>query len=330
MIILNDFYQYSSERYLQEKAEKKEIRFIGTVMGLGIIGYVILQTLFGDLFLSGFLGRLATIDPAFNCVATIFLSLIGLLIPFGICGVAVGRRTGKRIWNFEKPVSIPLMLAAVPFGFFVCLAGNYVTSWFVNFMDGAGVELTAPEFAVPDDFAGRILYIVTIAVVPALVEEFAIRGAVMQPLRRYGDKFAIVASALFFGILHGNLIQAPFAVIAGIAIGYAVCITNSLWTGILIHFANNLYSVFTEFMIQDISDLEVLDAVYTISSVTLTVISVLGSVVFILLKSNRKLMPSFTVASEKTKMLAFILNIPMIIAIIIMLVITSWFVSTGG
>ena len=37
-----------------------------------------------------------------------------------------------------------------------------------------------------------------------------------------------------------------------------------------------------------------------------------------------------SVAPGKTKMLAFILNIPMIIAIIIMLVITSWFVSTGG
>lgn len=327
---MNDFYQYSSERFLQEKTEKKEIRFIGSVMGLGIIGYVIIQNLVSELIFSTSLGKLVESDPSFNCVVTIFLSILGLMIPFGIGGLVVKKRTGKRIWNFDRPVSIPLMLSAVPFGFFVCLAGNYATSWFVTLMDSSGVQLTAPDFAVPTDFAGRVIYAVTIAVVPPLVEEFAIRGAVMTPLRRYGDKFAILASSLFFAVLHGNLIQAPFALIAGIAIGYAVCITNSLWTGVLIHFANNFYSVLTEFMIEDIENAEVLDAVYSISTVTLCVVSVLGSVIFILLKNRRKLVPSFTALRGRSKMFAFIFNIPMIVAIGIMLAITALYVAIGG
>lgn len=327
---MNDFYQYSSERFLQEKTEKKEIRFIGSVMGLGIIGYVIIQNLVSELIFSTSLGKLVGSDPSFNCVVTIFLSILGLMIPFGIGGLVVKKRTGKRIWNFDRPVSIPLMLSAVPFGFFVCLAGNYATSWFVTLMDSSGVQLTAPDFAVPTDFAGRVIYAVTIAVVPPLVEEFAIRGAVMTPLRRYGDKFAILASSLFFAVLHGNLIQAPFALIAGIAIGYAVCITNSLWTGVLIHFANNFYSVLTEFMIEDIENAEVLDAVYSISTVTLCVVSVLGSVIFILLKNRRKLVPSFTALRGRSKMFAFIFNIPMIVAIGIMLAITALYVAIGG
>ena len=41
-------------------------------------------------------------------------------------------------------------------------------------------------------------------------------------------------------------------------------------------------------------------------------------------------MPSFTVAAEKSKMFAFIVNIPMIIAIAIMLTITALFVAIGG
>ena len=299
-------------------------------MGLGIIGYVIIQNLVSELIFSTSLGKLVESDPSFNCVVTIFLSILGLMIPFGIGGLVVKKRTGKRIWNFDRPVSIPLMLSAVPFGFFVCLAGNYATSWFVTLMDSSGVQLTAPDFAVPTDFAGRVIYAVTIAVVPPLVEEFAIRGAVMTPLRRYGDKFAILASSLFFAVLHGNLIQAPFALIAGIAIGYAVCITNSLWTGVLIHFANNFYSVLTEFMIEDIENAEVLDAVYSISTVTLCVVSVLGSVIFILLKNKRKLVPSFTALRGRSKMFAFIFNIPMIIAIGIMLAITALYVAIGG
>ncbi len=327
---MNEYYQYTSEIYLQERKEKKEIRFLGTVAGLCVIGYVIIQNLLSEMLYSTPLAQYYETDPTFSSVVTIFFSLFGMLIPFGLGGYFIGRRTKTNVFNFEKPVSIPLMLSAIPFGFFICLVGNYATSWFVTLMDSAGIQLSAPEYSVPSDFSGRIVYAVSIAVVPALVEEFAIRGAVLQPLRKYGDKFAILASALLFAVLHGNLIQAPFALIAGIGIGYAVCITNSVWTGVLIHFCNNLYSVLTEFMIEDIANEDVLNQVYLIMTVTLYAVSILGSVIFVVLKNRRKLMPSFTVLRERSKLFAFVTNIPMIIAFAIMFSITLLFISMGG
>lgn len=330
MISLNDFYQSSADIYLQERKEKKEIRFLGTVAGLCVIGYVIIQNLLSDFLYATPLAKYYETDPAFSSVVTIFFSILGMLIPFGIGGYFIGRRTRANVFNFEKPVSIPLMLSAVPFGFFICLIGNYATSLFVTFMDEAGIYLSAPDYPLPTDLSGRIVYAVSIAVVPALVEEFAIRGAVLQPLRKYGDKFAIFASALIFAVLHGNLIQAPFALIAGIGIGYAVCITNSVWTGVLIHFCNNLYSVLTEFMVEDITNEEVLNQVYLIMTVTLYAVSILGSVIFIVLKNRRKLMPSFTVLRERSKLFAYVFNIPMIIAFAIMFSITLLFISMGG
>ncbi len=324
---MNEFYQSSSELYLQEKSEKKEIRFLGTVAGLCVIGYVLIQNILSEILYMTPLADYYENDPAFSSVVTIFFSLFGLLIPFGLGGYFIGKRTKTNVFNFEKPFSIPLMLSAVPFGFFICLIGNYVTSLFVNFMDTVGIHLSAPDYPVPSDFGGRIIYAVSIAVVPALVEEFAIRGAILQPLRKYGDKFAIFASALLFAVLHGNLIQAPFALIAGIGIGYAVCITGSVWTGVLIHFCNNLYSVITEFMIEDITNEAVLNQVYIITMAALYAVSILGAILFVVLKGRRKLMPSFTVLREKSKLFAYVLNIPMIIAIVIMFFITLMFVS---
>ena len=221
------------------------------------------------------------------------------------------------------------MVFAVPLGFFVCLAGNYISSIFVNIMSDIGFSLSSPDFDVPSDIPGRIVYLVSIAVVPALVEEFAIRGAVLQPLRRYGDKFAIIASAIIFAVLHGNLIQAPFALIAGIALGYAVCITNSIWTGVLIHFCNNLYSVIIEFLIEDIADEQLLNRIYIITMIALYAVSILGSVIFVIVKGKRKLMPSFTLISDGQKMKSFLINLPMVIAILIMLKITAQNVSFG-
>ncbi|MBQ8016239.1 MAG: CPBP family intramembrane metalloprotease [Clostridia bacterium] len=327
---MNDFYQSSAEIYLQGRQEKKEIRFLGSVAGLCVIGYVIIQNVLSEILYATPLAEYYETDPTFSSVVTIFFSIFGMLIPFGLGGYIIGKRTNTNVFNFEKPVSIPLMISAVPFGFFICLIGNYVTSLFVTYMDSAGIHLSAPDYALPSDFSGRIVYAVSIAVVPALVEEFAIRGAVLQPLRKYGDKFAILASALLFAVLHGNLIQAPFALIAGIGLGYAVCITNSVWTGVLIHFCNNFYSVLTEFLLEDITDEEVINQVYLIMTVTLYAVSILGSVIFIVLKNRRKLMPSFTVLRERSKLFAYVTNIPMAIAIIIMFLITLLFISVGG
>lgn len=325
MILLSEIYTAPSEFYLRE--EKKGIKYIGRIAGICIISYVLIQNILSILLFMGPLGTLYENDPDFQSVTAIFFSLAGILIPFGIGGYFINKRTKTDVFNLGKPVSTKLMLAAVPFGFFICLAGNYVTGLFVNFMDSIGVHLTSPEYVVPSDFAGRFIYTVAIAVAPPLVEEFAIRGVVMQPLRKYGDKFAIIASAFIFAVLHGNLIQAPFALIAGIGIGYAVCITNSVWTGVLIHTVNNFYSVVIEFMIEDITDEKMLDRVYLITTIALYAVSIIGSVIFIVLRKRRRIMPSFTVLSEKRKMFSFVWSIPMIIALIIMYHITKGYVE---
>ncbi|MGN0573306.1 MAG: lysostaphin resistance A-like protein [Acutalibacteraceae bacterium] len=326
---MNGYFQPPESRYLQEQSERRGVKYVGIVSGVCVISYVIIQNLMSLIVAMTPLRELYFNDPTMQSVVTIFMSVFSLLVPFGIGGMLISRKTGDQVFNFGKPVSGKLMVFAVPLGFFVCLAGNYVSSIFVNIMSDIGFNLSSPDFDVPSDIPGRIVYLVSIAVVPALVEEFAIRGAVLQPLRRYGDKFAIIASAIIFAVLHGNLIQAPFALIAGIALGYAVCITNSIWTGVLIHFCNNLYSVIIEFLIEDIADEQLLNRIYIITMIALYAVSILGSVIFVIVKGKRKLMPSFTLISDGQKMKSFLINLPMVIAILIMLRITAQNVSFG-
>ncbi len=326
-MILYSYRDLQAENYFLRQEEKNSIKRIGKASALGVVGYVIVQNLMSVVLLITPLGALYARDPAVQSVVTIFLSVFSMLIPFGLCGFYLEKKTKTDVFRFDKPVSTKLMITAVLFGLFICLAGNYVTSIFVTAMSDKGVELTAPEMSLPADFAGRIIYAISIAFVPALVEEFAIRGAVMQPLRKYGDWFAIVASSIVFAVLHGNLIQAPFALIAGIGIGYAVCITESLWTGIIIHFFNNFYAVITEFMIEDITDENVLNTAYTVLLVFLYVVTIAGSVAFVILKNKRTVKKPITALTGKQKMKAFMLSIPMAIALMIMLYVTSQFVN---
>ncbi len=324
-----NFYDLDNSLYARRESEKENIKRIGKAAGLSVIAYVLIQNILSIIIYSSPIGSIYEKDPAMQSVVLIFLSVLGLLVPFAVCGYFINKGKNTPMVDFRKPVSIPLMLSATALGFFICLAGNYVTSIFVDLMSEAGITLSAPEYSTPSDFGGRLIYTLSIAVVPALVEEFAVRGVILQPLRKYGDRFAILASALIFAVMHGNLIQAPFALIAGIGIGYAVCITNSIWTGILIHFCNNLYSVAVEFLVADITDETKLNSIYIALAVVLYAVSIIGSVVFVVIKNKRKIMPSFTALTEKQKMRAFIFSVPMIIALLMMIKITSNFISSN-
>lgn len=53
---------------------------------------------------------------------------------------------------------------------------------------------------------------------------------------------AVVVSALLFGLIHMTAEQIPFAVCAGLLLGYIYLKTQSIWSVVIIHAANNLVS----------------------------------------------------------------------------------------
>ena len=90
-----------------------------------------------------------------------------------------------------------------------------------------------------------ILTLFTLCIVPAFVEELLFRGVILKQLLPFGKTTAVLASALLFGIMHQNAGQLLYATVAGIAFGYVMVQTRSLWCCILIHFCNNFWSLFT-------------------------------------------------------------------------------------
>ena len=70
-------------------------------------------------------------------------------------------------------------------------------------------------------------------------EELLFRGLMLRSLEPFGKKFAIFATALLFGLFHGNLSQAPFAFGVGLVLGYVAMEYNIGWAMVL-HMFNNL------------------------------------------------------------------------------------------
>ena len=70
-------------------------------------------------------------------------------------------------------------------------------------------------------------------------EEVLFRGCVLRTLRPFGKRFSILGSAILFGLFHGNMLQAPYAILVGLLLGY-ITVEYSLFWAILLHMFNNL------------------------------------------------------------------------------------------
>ena len=113
---------------------------------------------------------------------------------------------------------------------FILLA--MLTNWLLH---QAGFT-TSSESALDYDGLSMFLYV---GVGAPISEEILFRGLVLRSMQPYGKKFAIFASALLFGLFHGNLSQTPFAFCVGLVLGYVTVEHNIGWAMVL-HMFNNL------------------------------------------------------------------------------------------
>ena len=123
----------------------------------------------------------------------------------------------------------------------VCMAIQFVNSFwveglelFMNMFDRSILE-TLESVSGSSDSVSMFLYASFVAPV---TEELIFRGYIQGALSRYGKKFSILCSAFLFGIFHGNLVQTPYAFLAGLLLGYVAAEYHIGWA-IGIHTFNN-------------------------------------------------------------------------------------------
>jgi|GEM_PF-1655968 len=142
----------------------------------------------------------------------------------------------------HPPVTKSTTMKVVLAGAFLCLMGNFATVLLSALANRLGYDFAGPENIPSENTIGLLFMTFASAIIPGICEELFMRGMIMQPLRRYGDRFALVASAFLFAVLHQNMVQAPMAFCAGLALGWATMKTGTLWAAIFIHVWNNAAS----------------------------------------------------------------------------------------
>lgn len=141
-----------------------------------------------------------------------------------------------------KPLSLKNCLVILGLGvcwqFIGYILKFATTSLFALFK--VSYTVNAQKNPISDSSGELILALLALVILPAIAEELLFRGLVVRAYEKCGTKSTIVISAVLFSILHLDIMNILATFFMGILLAYVVVKTDSILSGILLHFSNNL------------------------------------------------------------------------------------------
>lgn len=124
--------------------------------------------------------------------------------------------------------------------FFMMYAGNLTGILLTSLLQLIpGVTALNPVLDMTGGTALLPRLLVMVVAAP-LVEEYIFRKQLIDRMQRYGQKTAVILSALLFGLFHGNFSQFFYAFALGLVFGYVYVKTGRLRYSIGLHMMINL------------------------------------------------------------------------------------------
>ena len=116
----------------------------------------------------------------------------------------------------------------------------FVQTIMINITGLMGIsENTASLAGMSDDVILNLIILLYFVIIAPVTEEFLMRGLIMNSLAPVNRKFALIASALLFGIMHGNFNQMFNGFLLGLIFGYIALKSGSIIPSIIAHMTVN-------------------------------------------------------------------------------------------
>ncbi|MCL2771811.1 MAG: CPBP family intramembrane metalloprotease [Oscillospiraceae bacterium] len=169
---------------------------------------------------------------------------------------------------------------------YLCGMISNVLDYFFRFFGIDKIYYDTP--LLPKTWYGFVLYFIAIVLTPAFFEEIFCRFLILNSLRKYGGGFAIITSAILFGMLHGRTDAFLYATAIGLYSAYIAVKTKSIWFSIILHaFVNAMTLVWG--YISELKSLssDHLDIIYLLFSCAIFIFSIVYLIItFIIKKKN--------------------------------------------
>lgn len=158
----------------------------------------------------------------------------------------------------EKSLSAKELFACFLVCYSLVILGNFMGIGFNSILESLfGIE-TALEMDTLILESNRLLVLVVAVIMGPFAEEWIFRKSLLDRLVKYGELPAIVASALIFGLFHGNFSQFFYAFLVGLVFGYIYVKTGKLRYSVILHMAVNFCGTMFPLMVMDLNNTSLL------------------------------------------------------------------------
>ena len=123
-----------------------------------------------------------------------------------------------------------------------CMGAQTINTLWISLLEllmnanGGSVLPILEQVAGSSDTFSMFLYA---SILAPVWEELLFRGVILRKLQPFGKRFAVLCSALLFGLFHGNFLQTPYAILIGLVLGYVTVEYSIIWA-MALHMFNNL------------------------------------------------------------------------------------------
>lgn len=242
------------EKRQEEFIEEKSIKNIGFVVGMGIVIYISLQVIFS--LICGMVLPVIFENLLTETEITLILQMVLQVLSLGIATRFVLNYTDKPISKRKLKASektrIIFFALVLIFGLQFLLGILYPKIG----LDYSSVDIF--DISYESRILTKIIVVISIAVIPGIFEELFFRKALIDLTSKYNKKFALIFSAVLFGLVHMNLSQGLFAFAIGIVLGAIYIYTNDIKLTMLIHFINNGFGVLEMILYQNFASFLIL------------------------------------------------------------------------
>jgi len=218
-------------------------------VALCLCAYFPLSSSIASLFLSAFssssnIANAEDVATAFSQSPLYSLYLLAIsLVPISVCIFLYLALTKRKLTLLSlKPtvgkrgfaMFLALGLCSMPLSSAASSLWGKLLSYF---------EIAPSETPAPQGAFATVIFIVAHAILAPILEELLFRSLILERLRRYGDVFAVIVSALLFMLLHASFSSMAYSFVSGVIFGLLAVYTGSVLCPMLLHFANNAISV---------------------------------------------------------------------------------------
>lgn len=215
-----------------------------------------------------------------------WINYVAIAISFYLIGFPIFYVMVKKLPDGEKKESKSLSVGKIILLFFMSYAILYVVNFLTTLLmmligSIKGSEIINPIANVVGA-SNWIWSLIFAGILSPIVEEMLFRGIMLNKIRMYGDKVAIVTTAVLFGLFHANFSQFFYAVGLGVIFAYVTLKTGTIKYSIILHIAINIVgSVIMPAIVGDGSNIVLIGA----AGFILIAITIIG---IVLLITNRK------------------------------------------